>query len=39
MLHLHVAGLVRVGPGSDERDSPDDDGGAFGDQTVIFSVL
>lgn len=38
--HLHVAGLAGgAGPGADDGDPPDDDRGAFGDQTFILFVL
>lgn len=36
--NVHVADLgVGAGPGTDDGDSPHDDGGAFGDQTFIVS--
>lgn len=36
--NVQVADLgVRAGPGTDDGDPPDDDGGAFGDQTFIVS--
>lgn len=36
--NVHVADLgIRAGPGADDGDPPDNDGGAFGDQTFIVS--
>lgn len=36
--NVHVADLgVRAGSGADDGDPPDDDGGAFGDQTFTVS--
>lgn len=37
--HLHVAGLAGAGLRPDDRDPPDDDGGAFGDRTLVVFVL